>query len=64
MHEVDYGRASLAVDLCDEFRYLIDALVLAMINRGELNQNDFRQAEAFARVVTGEDAMYQPFLIR
>lgn len=109
MHEIDYGRASLAVDLCEEFRYLVDALVLAMINRGELNQYDFnrgddggyylvdhgrktfyaayehkvrteisylngdamsyrriffRQAEALARVVKGDAAVYQPFLMR
>jgi CRISP-associated protein Cas1 len=43
LHNIDYGRASLAVDLCEEFRYLIDALVLALINRGELVQGDFRE---------------------
>jgi CRISPR-associated protein Cas1 len=45
LHEIDYGRASLAVDLCEEFRYLIDALVLAMINRGALSQYDFAQGD-------------------
>lgn len=45
LHEVEYGRASLAVDLCEEFRYLIDSLVLALINRGELNQYDFHRGE-------------------
>ena len=45
LHEVDYGRASLAVDLCEEFRYLIDSLVLAMINRGELNHYDFKKGD-------------------
>jgi len=45
LHEVEYGRASLAVDLVEEFRYLIDALVLALVNRGELTREDFRQAE-------------------
>jgi len=109
LHEVEYGRASLAVDLCEEFRYLIDSLVLAMINRGELNQYYFRkgedggyylvenarksfyagyehkirteisyingdsmsyrriffrQAEALARVIKGEESEYQPFLMR
>lgn len=109
LHGVDYGRASLAVDLCEEFRYLIDSLVLALINLGELNQYDFRkgddggyfladnsrkafyaayehkvrteisylngdsmsyrriffrQAEMLARVIKGEDAEYQAFLMR
>lgn len=109
LHEVDYGRASLAVDLCEEFRYLIDSLVLALINLGELNQYDFKkgddggyflvdhgrktfyaayehkvrteisylsgdsmsyrriffqQAELLARVIKGENAEYQAFLMR
>lgn len=109
LHSVEYGRPSLGVDLCEEFRYLVDSLVLAMINRGELNQYDFRQgdddgwylvdqgrktfygayekkirteisylngdamsyrriffrqAEALARVIKGEDAEYRPFLMR
>jgi CRISPR-associated protein Cas1 len=45
LHEVDYGRPSLALDLMEEFRYLIDALTLALINRGELVQDDFRQGD-------------------
>lgn len=45
LHDIDYGRASLAVDICEEFRYLIDALVLALVNRGELIQTDFHKGE-------------------
>ena len=108
MHEVDYGHAALASDLCEEFRFLVDALVLGLINRGELQQHDFQesetggwflvdtarkkfyaaferkirteishgeqtisyrrlffnQAEQLARVITGEQSQYQPYLMR
>lgn len=42
LHEIEYGRASLAVDLMEEFRWIIDGLVLALINRGELVAEDFQ----------------------
>jgi CRISPR-associated protein Cas1 len=45
LHDVEYGRASLAVDMVEEFRYLIDALALSLINRGELDTADFRRGD-------------------
>ena len=42
MHELRPGRTSLALDLMEEFRaYLADRLVLTLINRGQVTQNDF-----------------------
>lgn len=46
MHEVDYGRASLACDMMEEFRFLVDALVLSVINRQLLAPDDFEPDEA------------------
>ncbi len=45
MHEVDYGRASLAVDMVEEFRYLIDGLVLTLINKDMLTSEDFTERD-------------------
>jgi CRISPR-associated protein Cas1 len=45
LHDVDYGRASLAVDMVEEFRYLVDALALALVNRGELSAGDFQKSD-------------------
>ncbi len=42
MHTLRPGRASLALDLIEEFRgYLGDRLVLSLINRKQVNKNDF-----------------------
>lgn len=42
MHSLRPGRASLALDLIEEFRgYLGDRLVLSLINRKQVNKNDF-----------------------
>ena len=40
-HEIDYGRPSLALAVVEESRYLIDSLVLAMVNRCEVHLDDF-----------------------
>jgi CRISPR-associated protein Cas1 len=41
LHAVDYGRQSLVLDLMEEFRPLIDNLVLYLINRKELRKEHF-----------------------
>ena len=48
MHAIRPGRASLALDLIEEFRgYLGDRLVLSLINRRQVKKNDFiRQGDA------------------
>ena len=108
-HEVHYSHAALASDLMEEFRFLVDSLVLASINRGVLTPDDFtaspdgegryltspgrkkfypayeqkmqtevayrgtnvsyrrvfhHQAEHLARVVRGEEYLYEPYLTK
>ncbi len=45
MHEVDYGRPSLALDMVEEFRYLIDGLTLTLINKDMLTSEDFTEKD-------------------
>ena len=45
MHEIDYGRPSLAVDMMEEFRYLIDGLALTLINKAMLDIEDFAERD-------------------
>jgi CRISPR-associated protein Cas1 len=41
LHEVEYGRPSLAVDMMEEFRFLIEGLALTLINKEILTREDF-----------------------
>ena len=42
LHEVDYGRPSLALDLIEEFRpVIVDSLILKLINKRCLSPHDF-----------------------
>lgn len=42
LHQIDYGRPSLALDLLEEFRHpLVDRLTLTLINKGILKEADF-----------------------
>ncbi|MDY0171013.1 MAG: CRISPR-associated endonuclease Cas1 [Thermoguttaceae bacterium] len=52
-HQPAYGRPSLVLDLIEEFRPLIDALVLRMVNRRQLGPSDFQEhsAESLAAVL-------------
>jgi CRISPR-associated protein Cas1 len=46
MHTIDYGRASLALDLVEEFRQpLIDRFTLNLFNNQILKETDFRPVE-------------------
>jgi len=46
LHEPDYGRPSLALDLIEEFRpVVVDSLVLRLVNRKQLSRNDFKSME-------------------
>ncbi len=45
-HQPAFGRPSLVLDLLEEFRPLIDTLVLRLINRRQLGPNDFRRLDA------------------
>jgi CRISPR-associated protein Cas1 len=45
LHQVDYGRPSLALDLVEAFRHPVaDRLVLTLVNRGVVSAEDFRSA--------------------
>jgi CRISPR-associated protein Cas1 len=45
LHQVDYGRPSLALDLMDPFRHPVgDRFVLTLVNRGTITAEDFRPA--------------------
>lgn len=42
-HQLRPGRASLALDLVEEFRPMIDRFVLSLINKRQLGTSDFKQ---------------------
>jgi CRISPR-associated protein Cas1 len=45
LHQVDYGRPSLALDLMEPFRHPVaDRFVLTMVNRGIFDVTDFRES--------------------
>lgn len=55
LHAVRPGRASLALDLMEEFRAIIaDRLALTLINRGQIGWNDFVEREGGAVSLEGE----------
>ncbi len=41
LHGINYGRPSLALDIVEEFRSLIEGFTLKLINKAILNENDF-----------------------
>ena len=54
-HMLRSGRASLAVDLVEEFRsYLVDRTVITMINLKQINHKDFVKKEGGAILMTDE----------
>lgn len=54
LHAVRPGRAALALDLQEEFRALADRLVLTLINRGQIDPDDFDLREGGAVSLQGE----------
>lgn len=58
LHADDYNRASLALDLVEEFRVIVDGLILYHCNRGLITPDDFRPGEDDERpVVMAQDAL-------
>ncbi|HBY96648.1 MAG TPA: CRISPR-associated endonuclease Cas1 [Chloroflexi bacterium] len=46
LHALDYGRPSLALDLEEEWRpIIVDAMVLGLINRGEIAAEEFERTD-------------------
>jgi CRISPR-associated protein Cas1 len=61
-HKVEYGRASLASDLQEEFRApIVDRLTLRLINNRMLNQGDFYKNPKGDGVYLTRDAMKRYF---
>ncbi len=54
LHVVRPGRAALALDLMEEFRYFADRLALSLINRGQLDAADFIEREGGAVTLEGD----------
>lgn len=54
LHAVRPGRAALALDLMEEFRFFADRLALSLINRGQLGPNDFVEREGGAVLLEGD----------
>jgi CRISPR-associated protein Cas1 len=54
LHAVRPGRASLALDLMEEFRPFADRLALTLINRGQLATGDFDEREGGAVLLQGD----------
>lgn len=42
LHDIDYGRQSLVLDVMEEFRPLIDNLVISLVNRREIRLQHFK----------------------
>lgn len=56
-HEVHFGRPSLALDLMEEFRPLVDGLVIRLVNRRQLGPADFerRSGKSLEQVLAESD---------
>lgn len=54
LHALRPGRAALALDLMEEFRFFADRLALSLINRGQLAADDFVEREGGAVLLAGD----------
>lgn len=54
LHAPRPGRASLALDLVEEFRIFADRLALSLINRGQVDEKDFIHREGGAVLLSPE----------
>lgn len=61
-HEVEYGRASLACDIQEEFRVIVDKLTLYLINNRILIENDFYKNQADRSVLLKRESIKKYFL--
>lgn len=65
LHQPDYGRPSLMLDVLELFRPLVDSLVLRLINRRQIGPADFvrQSAQSLEEILEGEavDGLEPPF---
>lgn len=54
LHALRPGRAALALDLMEEFRWVADRLALTLINRGQIAGDDFVEREGGAVLLEGD----------
>ena len=54
LHVLRPGRAALALDLMEEFRFLADRLALTLINREQIGAADFVEREGGAVMLEGD----------
>lgn len=55
-HAIDYGRPSLALDIMEEFRPLVDGMVLRLIGQGEIIRDDFQSRGRDKAVLLTDEA--------
>ncbi|MBB5022257.1 CRISPR-associated endonuclease Cas1 [Desulfurispira natronophila] len=63
LHSADYGRPSLACDLQEEFRYIVDELVVKLVNLKQIKPDDFEYQENGAVILTepAREVFYRAF---
>lgn len=54
LHVLRPGRAALALDLMEEFRFVADRLALTLVNRGQVGPGDFAEREGGAVLLEGD----------
>ena len=54
LHVLRPGRAALALDLMEEFRFVADRIALTLVNRGQIGPADFAVREGGAVLLEGE----------
>ena len=54
LHVLRPGRAALALDLMEEFRFLADRLALTLVNRQQISGRDFSEREGGAVLLEGD----------
>jgi CRISPR-associated protein Cas1 len=54
LHVLRPGRAALALDLMEEFRFIADRVALTLVNRGQIGREDFVEREGGAVLLEGD----------
>lgn len=62
LHQTEYNRPSLALDVAEEFRPLIDGVVLWCTNSGQITPDDFTPGEEPDRPVVMSDGARKRFI--